>query len=519
LVNLAKDNPHPIIIGGDFNMLRYPQEKSRGRFDTHWPLLFNAVIDSLDLKEVSMIGRQFTWANSLPEPTYEKLDRVLMDSDWELKFPLVSVRVLPRIEALSDHASILLSTGTPSPQRRRQFKFELGWLLREGFSDMIKFIWDKPVAGNSPIQRWNNKMRSMRRYLGGWSKHMTGQLKKEKLSLSSTIDDLEAIAEVRPLTTHEIDLKSQLNAKLAGLLREEELKWYQRSKSQFLLEGDSNTRYFHSVANGRHRKKLIHSLVQEEGVIEGHEQLKSYITMFYKGLFGTPEESDISMDESRTDDIPQVSPQENAILTSPYSEEEIRKAVFQMEHNKAPGPDGFPAEFYQSFWDIIKVDLLELFSELHKGQLDLFRINFGEIILLPKVIDAERIQQYRPICLLNVCFKIFTKVATIRLNSVADQVVLPSQTAFMQGRYILDGVVTLHETIHEMHRKKLNGVILKIDFEKAYDKVKWSFLQQTLRMKGFSDEWRALINNFVFEEVLLSRSMMTLVDISRQKKV
>jgi hypothetical protein len=67
----------------------------------------------------------------------------------------------------------------------------------------------------------------------------------------------------------------------------------------------------------------------------------------------------------------------------------------------------------------------------------------------------------------------------------------------MQGRNILDGVVTLHETVHELHSKKLNGVILKLDFEKAYNKVKWSFLQQTLRMKGFSDEWRALINSFV----------------------
>jgi hypothetical protein len=76
-------------------------------------------------------------------------------------------------------------------------------------------------------------------------------------------------------------------------------------------------------------------------------------------------------------------------------------------------------------------------------------------------------------------------------------VVRPSQTAFMQGRNILDGVVILHETVHELHRKKLNGVILKIDFEKAYDKVKWSFLQQTLRMKGFSHEWRALIQSFV----------------------
>jgi hypothetical protein len=80
---------------------------------------------------------------------------------------------------------------------------------------------------------------------------------------------------------------------------------------------------------------------------------------------------------------------------------------------------------------------------------------------------------------------------------VADHVVSPSQTAFMQGRNILDGVAILHETIHELHCKKLNGVILKIDFEKAYDKVKWSFLQQTLRMKGFSPEWRALICSFV----------------------
>ena len=83
------------------------------------------------------------------------------------------------------------------------------------------------------------------------------------------------------------------------------------------------------------------------------------------------------------------------------------------------------------------------------------------------------------------------------LMSVPDHVVRPSQTAFMQGRNILDGVAILDETVHELHRKKLNVIILKIDFEKAYDKVKWSFLQQTLRMKGFSTEWHALINSFV----------------------
>jgi hypothetical protein len=138
-----------------------------------------------------------------------------------------------------------------------------------------------------------------------------------------------------------------------------------------------------------------------------------------------------------------------------------------------------------------------LFADLHAGQLELFCLNFGEVVLLPKVNEAERIQQYRPICLLNISFKIFTKVATIRLNTVAGHVVRPSQTAFMQGRNILDGVVVLHETVHELHWKNSNGVILKIKFEKAYDKVTWSFVQQTLRMEDFSNEWSALIHSFV----------------------
>jgi mannosylglycoprotein endo-beta-mannosidase len=156
-----------------------------------------------------------------------------------------------------------------------------------------------------------------------------------------------------------------------------------------------------------------------------------------------------------------------------------------MEHNKAPGPDGFPSEFYQVFWGLIKDDLMALFSDFHYGTLPLNRLNFGNIILLPKKKDARVIQQYRPICLLNVSFKIFTKVATNRLTTIAQKLIRPTQIAFLPGRNIMEGAVILHETLHELHTKKQDGVIFKIDFEKAYDKVKWRFLQQTLRMKGF----------------------------------
>jgi len=195
-------------------------------------------------------------------------------------------------------------------------------------------------------------------------------------------------------------------------------------------------------------------LENDQGVLVGDDRLKNHITNYYKDLFGPPENSDISLMEAQNLDIPQVSPEENDILISPFTESEVRDAVFQMEHNKAPGPDGFSAEFYQVFWGVIKDDLLSLFANFHREALDLHSLNFGIITLIPKVNNAIKIQQYRPICVLNVSFKIFTKVGTKRLSLVAKKVVRPTQTAFIPGRNIMEGVVILHETIHELHTKK-----------------------------------------------------------------
>src|SRR6266498_1506661 len=103
------------------------------------------------------------------------------------------------------------------------------------------------------------------------------------------------------------------------------------------------------IANGKHRKKLIYSLDHEEGKIEGQANLKEFITMFYKRLFDEPEESLLSLDEDENQDIVQVSQTENNFLTAPFTENEVKEVVFQMAHNKAPGPDGFPIEFYQKF--------------------------------------------------------------------------------------------------------------------------------------------------------------------------
>jgi hypothetical protein len=126
-----------------------------------------------------------------------------------------------------------------------------------------------------------------------------------------------------------------------------------------------------------------------------------------------------------------------------FTSKQVLHAISEMKLSKAPGYDGFSAEFYQKK---LECYLMALFSQLQKGELPLYKLNFGVITLLPKKENAMEIQQYRPICLLNVSFKIFTKVVTNRITDLSQKVIRPTQTAFMPGRHILEGVVILHET-------------------------------------------------------------------------
>jgi hypothetical protein len=118
-------------------------------------------------------------------------------------------------------------------------------------------------------------------------------------------------------------------------------------------------------------------------------------------------------------------------------------------------------------------------------------------VLLPKILDANSIKQYRPICLINVVFKILTKLKTRRLSSIASKYIAINQTAFIPDRNIHDGVVALHEILHDLKANKKQGIVIKLDFEKAYDKIHWKFLFEVLQRKGFSEAWILQIQQVV----------------------
>ena len=131
------------------------------------------------------------------------------------------------------------------------------------------------------------------------------------------------------------------------------------------MQGDRNKKYFQLLANRKHRKQGFSCWKKKENIIKGDEELKKYITNYYHGLFRLSKNSLLTPGESRRDDILQASQNENEIITTECSFNEVKKVIFQMEHNKAPGPDGFPAEFYQAFLEVIKNDLMTLFFDYH----------------------------------------------------------------------------------------------------------------------------------------------------------
>jgi hypothetical protein len=182
-----------------------------------------------------------------------------VSSEWEQKFPLATVVALSR--EISDHMALLLDTREKGVGKdKNAFNFELGWLLKDGFFELVSKVWHKERKGNSPTQRWQNKIRRLRQFLRGWAKNMMGAYKKEKQELLRRAEELDKKAETQLLSQQEWDLRQCVKDRLAQLLREEELRWFQRAKTNEILKGDNNTKYFQMIANGKRRKTRIFRL-------------------------------------------------------------------------------------------------------------------------------------------------------------------------------------------------------------------------------------------------------------------
>ncbi|XP_020153203.1 uncharacterized protein [Aegilops tauschii subsp. strangulata] len=174
-----------------------------------------------------------------------------------------------------------------------------------------------------------------------------------------------------------------------------------------------------------------------------------------------------------------VTPDMNLALNAPYSQEEVKNALFQMFPTKAPGPDGFPAHFFQRHWEICKDEVTNVVLKIVEGNESAESINETVLVLTPKIAS---------------------KVIANRLKVVLPDIISEEQSAFVPGRLITDNIITAYECLHFMKRnkaKKHQSCALKLDMMKAYDRLEWPYLRAIMLKLGFTNRWVDIVMSLV----------------------
>jgi hypothetical protein len=336
---------------------------------------------------------------------------------------------------------------------------------------------------------WQGCLAGARQHLRGWSANRKAERNKIKSATLHKLENLDKEEEMKKDCQNLWNERYQLEEVMEKIFQQEEIYWQQRSCERWLLAGDANTAYFHPCTNMRRRKARICSLEIEQGEITDSLEIQNHIVAFYKNLFGSSLHNGYQLSQDFWSVGERLNAADKEMLDRPFSEKDLELAMQSMRFDTAPGPNGFNVSFLKKMWYLIKKEMWKMVQDFNENKLDLKRLNYGVITLVPKVREANIIKQYRLIFLLNVDFKVFPKLLMDRMSPLADKVISENQSAFIKGRNILEGVVTLHEIVHELSKTGRQGVIFKIDFEKAYDKVRWDLVKEVLDRKGFPENW------------------------------
>ncbi|XP_043809034.1 uncharacterized protein LOC110606238 [Manihot esculenta] len=417
-----------------------------------------------------------------------RLDRCFVSTDWRLDYVDAIIEHPPKLH--SDHVPIVIKCQGVLAFGVRPFRSLTARTLHAQFDQVVACSWD-------PNRSLIHNLSTLKIQLGEWNRTQFGNIFDNKRRLLRRLGGVQRdLAESRSRSLVKLEFK--LKRRLEEILRQEEMYWFQKSKEEWIANGERNTHFYHLAATIKRKKFCISALKNDWGeVVTDPSVLKGMAINFFRNLYTSDlgELLDIPFQYAH----PVLSTTQIAKLDRPFSPEEVKLALDQMASGKAAGDDGFNVEFYKKAWPIVGTQVIDFVLFCLQGNELPSMINETVLVLIPKVATPEFITQFRSISLCNVLYKLITKVLVNRLQQVLTSLIGPEQNSFVPGRQITDNVVIYQEALHTMG--KMNGgnrfMALKINLEKAYDRLEWSFIDWSLEKANFSSLWRTNVRHCV----------------------
>lgn len=478
----------PWMVIVDFNeaMWQYEHFSNNPRPERQM-LDFCEVLSHCVLHDLGFSGLPWTYNNnqSGDRNVRVRLDRAVSNSEWVDKFTEANVQHLSSPQ--SDHKVLFFSTTCTNSQVKplKIFRYEIMWERESDLGTVIEKAWLNQNPG-SDLGVLADGLKAVTRELKIWSRNAFGNVTRQMEDLRREPENLERSD---PIGNRGAVLSTK--RELDDLLYKEEMMWLQRSRLSWLKERDRNTKYFHQRARWRARKNFIKRLKRNDGSwCSDQADLQGMAGNYFTDMFMKDE----NVNPLEVEDLfePTISDAMNLKLCKPYSSEEISDALFQIGPLKAPGPAGYASRFFQRNWATFKDDIVQAVQEFFRSGTMIDGVNEMCIVLLPKVQQPETLIDLRPISLCNILYKVVSKCMVNRLRPSLQNIISPSQSAFIPGRLITDNAIMAFECLHAIcstadERSKFCAY--KLDLSKAYDRVDWGFLNKVILKLGFQREW------------------------------
>ncbi|KAL4366199.1 hypothetical protein GQ457_05G012670 [Hibiscus cannabinus] len=480
--NLISASSLPVIIGGDFNVIKDKEEKMGGRFIAHHSMALVEFIQRNNLIDLPLAGGKFTWCRGGECIVASRLDMFLISPEVLSQYPSLIQEALPR--SLSDHNPIIISEGLNQPQART-FKFFNHWADNPEFTGMIRELVSNNLRCGAP-----SLLRIYKKNIKIWV------AKQKEIEAESTEEAEKRIHEIEsmlvangPNSSLSLELQSR-RASLWTKYRQEEREWIQKARVKGFKAGDRNTKFFHISASIRAKQNHISLLEMENKILSDHKEISKALHKHFSKTYNV-----VSTCVTKTfvGTFRRLDSHSVSALEVPFTQEEVWEAIKSVDGSRAPGPDGFNLDFYKKFWAEIKGEVMKFFDDFYNGTITDTSFNHSYIVLIPKDNNQNFIEGFRPISLVSSLYKILAKVLSRRLAKVMGELVGETQFAFTAGKQVANCSLIANEVIDHLRRNKGKAVVFKADFRKAYDTVDWGFLDFIKQSMGFGMRWRSWI--------------------------